>query len=82
MPPSPPLLPLLSLPFPSNTILNNHVCVLYCTDLSLLSLDAEDPDLDALLADLCKLEEDTKAELATSNSNQEKQMDITLVPPR
>jgi len=28
--------------------------------------DAEDPDLDLLLADLCKLEEDTKAQLASS----------------
>ena len=46
-----------------------------------LSLDAEDPDLDALLADLCKLEEDTKAQLATSNSNQEN-MDESVVPPR
>ena len=29
--------------------------------------DAEDPDLDLLLADLCKLEEDTKAQLASSS---------------
>ena len=29
--------------------------------------DAEDPDLDALLADLCKLEEDTVAEMARAN---------------
>ena len=50
-------------------------------DVFFLSLDAEDPDLDALLADLCKLEEDTKAQLATSNSNQEN-MDESVVPPR
>lgn len=31
------------------------------------SPDAEDPDLDLLLADLCKLEEDTKAQLASSS---------------
>ena len=30
--------------------------------------DAEDPDLDALLADLCQLEEDTKAQLVTTNN--------------
>ena len=31
-------------------------------------LDAEDPDLDSLLADLCQLEEDTKAQLASATN--------------
>lgn len=30
--------------------------------------DAEDPDLDSLLADLCQLEEDTKAQLANATN--------------
>ena len=42
----------------------------------LLDSDAEDPDLDALLADLCQLEEDTKAQLATSKSNNSEQQEV------
>ena len=33
-----------------------------------LHTEAEDPDLDALLADLCQLEEDTKAQLESSQT--------------
>lgn len=35
---------------------------------SFTPLDAEDPDLDSLLADLCQLEEDTKAQLASATN--------------
>ena len=31
--------------------------------------DADDPDLDALLADLCQLEEDTKTQLANTTAS-------------
>ena len=36
--------------------------------LLLHDAEAEDPDLDALLADICRLEEDTKKQLKTSAS--------------
>ena len=36
---------------------------------SLSTPDADDPDLDALLADLCQLEEDTKAQLASTTTS-------------
>lgn len=44
--------------------------------------DAEDPDLDALLADLCQLEEDTKAQLASSNSVSTEKLQDTENPLR
>ena len=51
-------------------------CLEYIVTAMLSFLDAEDPDLDALLADLCQLEEDTKAQLATSKTTNSEEEDV------
>ena len=44
--------------------------------------DAEDPDLDSLLADLCQLEEDTKTQLANATNALESEKPNAQPPPR
>ena len=45
------------------------ICLSSFVSLILLTLAAEEKDLDDILADLCQLEEDTKAQLAAATNH-------------
>ena len=52
----------------SHTIYTIYTFALCPSDSLSTHTDADDPDLDSLLADLCQLEEDTKAQLASATN--------------